>query len=395
MTLRLRAVAIVMMVALIQGCAGPERKAAVPPALTAKAAIPGLPDVRYRVGIDTATLQREALASVQRELAGRAAHGHRGTLPPAVFLAVSGGGDDGAFGAGLLNGWTAAGNRPEFKLVTGVSTGALIAPFAFLGPDYDDRLKRFYTSVTPKDILEKRSLLAALTSDALSDNTPLWRLVEREVNQSMLDAIAQEYAKGRLLLVATADLDARQAVIWNLTRIAASKAPRALEIFRSLMIASAAIPAAFPPVMIDVEANGRPYQEMHVDGGTMSQVFVYPPGLHVKDLAKANHLDRQRRLYVIRNDRLDPGWAQVERRTMSIAERAISSLIHTQGIGDLYRIYLTSQRDGVDFNLAFIPDSFDAPHREEFDTDYMRALFQTGYALAAKGYPWKKEPPGF
>jgi len=395
MTLSLRAVAIVMMVALIQGCAGPVRRAAVPPTLTAQAVIPGLEDVRYRVGLDTVALQREALVSVQRELAERAAHGHRSPLPPAVFLAVSGGGDDGAFGAGLLNGWTAAGSRPEFKLVTGVSTGALIAPFAFLGSAYDDRLKRFYTSVTPKDILEKRPLLAALTSDALSDNAPLWKLVEREVNQSMLDAIAQEYAKGRLLLVATVDLDARQAVIWNLTRIAASKDPRALELFRSLMIASAAIPAAFPPVMIDVEANGRPYQEMHVDGGTMSQVFVYPPGLHVKDLAKANHLDRQRQLYIIRNDRLDPGWAQVERRTMSIAERAISSLIHTQGIGDLYRIFLTSQRDGVDFNLAFIPDSFNAPHREAFDTDYMHALFQTGYALAAKGYAWQKVPPGF
>jgi hypothetical protein len=198
-----------------------------------------------------------------------------------------------------------------------------------------------------------------------------------------------------LLFVATVDLDARQTVLWNLTKIAASKDPKALDLFRSLMIASAAIPGAFPPVMIDVEANGRAYQEMHVDGGTMSQVFVYPPSLDIEALSRKLGTQRERRAYIIRNARLDPEWAQVDRRTMSIAGRAISSLIHTQGIGDLYRIYLTSQRDGVDFNLAYVPATFNAPRREEFDTEFMRALFKTGYDMAAKGYPWEKVPPGF
>ncbi|MEY6430858.1 patatin-like phospholipase family protein [Thioalkalicoccus limnaeus] len=382
-------------VLLGQGCAGPVRKEAVPAAFTDQAIVPGMAEVRYRVGIDTEALQSEGIASVRREQAYLASTGHRGGLPPAVFLAVSGGGDNGAFGAGLLNGWTAAGDRPEFKLVTGVSTGALIAPFAFLGPAYDEQLKRFYTTTGPKDIAKPRSLLAAVTNDALSDNAPLWQLVSREVDQSLLDAIAREYDKGRLLLVATVDLDARQSVLWNLTRIAASDHPDALPLFRSLLIASASIPGAFPPIMIDVEANGRAYQEMHVDGGTMSQVFVYPPSLHVDELAQELGAQRERRVYVIRNARLDPEWAQVERRTMSIAARAISSLIHTQGIGDLYRIYLTSRRDGVDFNLAYVPESFDTPHREEFDTEFMRALFKTGYDLAAQGYRWEKVPPGF
>lgn len=380
---------------LIQGCAGPVRQEAVPPALTHQAIVPGMPEVRYRIGLDQEALQREAIESVRREQAHLAATGHRGRMPPAVFLAVSGGGDHGAFGAGLLNGWTAAGGRPEFKLVTGVSTGALIAPFAFLGSAHDEQLKRFYTTVRPDDIAKQRPLLAALTSDALADNAPLWRLVSREVNQSLLDAIAREYEKGRLLLVATVDLDARQAVLWNMTKIAASRDPKALDLFRSIMIASAAIPGAFPPVMIDVEANGRAYQEMHVDGGTMSQVFVYPPSLHLDALASKLGSERERRVYVIRNARLDPEWANVERRTMNIAGRAISSLIQTQGIGDLYRIYLTTQRDGVDFNLAYVPASFNAPHREEFDTEFMRALYQTGYRMAANGYPWAKVPPGF
>jgi len=380
---------------LAQGCAGPVRQAAVPPAMTAQAVIPGLEEVRYRIGIDNKAIERESIASLRREQAYRAASGQRGPLPPAAFLAISGGGDNGAFGTGLLNGWTAAGDRPEFRLVTGISTGALIAPFAFLGSAYDDRLKRLYTNVSPADIVTRRSLLAALTNDALADNAPLWRLIEKEVDQALLDAIAREYEKGRLLLVGTVDLDARQGVLWNLTRIAASPDPKALRLFRSIMIASAAIPGAFPPVLIDVEAQGQAFQEMHVDGGTMSQVFVYPPKLNLKELSRQHGISRERRVYVIRNARLDPEWAQVERRTMSIAGRAISSLIHAQGLGDLYRIYLTTQRDGVDFNLAYVPAGFNAPHPEEFDPDFMRALYQTGYEMAVKGFPWEKKPPGF
>ncbi len=397
MRFRLDPVVILLATAILlaQGCVGPVRQEAVPSDLTAQAVIPGLEGVRYRIGIDTEAIERETIDSLRREQAYRAASGQRGPLPPVAFLAISGGGDNGAFGTGLLNGWTAAGDRPEFKLVTGISTGALIAPFAFLGPAYDDQLKRLYTNVSSSDIVTRRPLLTALINDALADNAPLWRLLEQEVDQALIDAVAQEYAKGRLLLVGTVDLDSRQAVLWNLTRIAASQDPKALPLFRSIMIASAAIPGAFPPVLIDVEANGQPYQEMHVDGGTMSQVFVYPPTLNLRELTKQHGASRERRVYVIRNARLDPEWAQVARRTMSIAGRAISSLIHTQGLGDLYRIYLTTQRDGVDFNLAYVPASFNAPHPEEFDPGFMRALYQTGYEMAVKGFPWAKVPPGF
>ncbi|MFZ0256351.1 MAG: patatin-like phospholipase family protein [Gammaproteobacteria bacterium] len=390
-----RVIACFVAAVLIAGCAGPIRKDAVPLDLTTQAVVPGLAEVRYRAGIDKKAILKEGMDSFRREQAYLQSRGHTGPIPPAIFLAVSGGGDNGAFGAGLLNGWTAAGTRPEFKLVTGISTGALIAPFAFLGPAYDDELREFYTSVTPADILKMRSFLAVITSDAVADNAPLWKLVEKQVDRAVLDAIAAEYQKGRLLLVATVDLDARQAVLWNMTKIAASQDPKALDLFRSVMIASAAIPGTFPPVMIDVEANGERYQVMHVDGGTMAQVFVYPPSLHVKETEEKARLTRERKVYIIRNARLDPEWAQVERRTMSIAGRAISSLIHTQGIGNLYMIYSTSQRDGVDYNLAYIPASFKVLHKEEFDTDYMRALFQTGFDLAAQGYPWQKTPPGY
>ena len=381
-----------------QGCTTLTRQPAVPEGLQNRAQVPGLSNIRYRIGNpeDQVAMAREAAESVKREQAYLASQGQHGPLPPAVFLAISGGGDDGAFGAGLLNGWSVAGNRSAFKLVTGVSTGALTAPFAFAGPAYDATLKQVYTTISAKDIAQPRNMVAALTGDAMADNAPLWKLIAKHVDRPFLDVIAAEYAKGRLLLVGTTDLDARRGVIWNLSKLAVSRDPKALELFRTLMVASAAIPGAFPPTMIDVEVDGHPYQEMHVDGGATAQVFVYPPSLDIKAGArKLGVQQRERRAYIIRNSRLDPEWAQVDRRTMTIAGRAISSLIHTQGIGDLYRIYLTTQRDGVDFNLAYIPDSFKAPRKADFDTQYMGKLYAVGYDMAAKGYPWQKTPPGF
>jgi len=211
------------------------------------------------------------------------------------------------------------------------------------------------------------------------------------VNQQLLDEIAAEYAKGRVLLVGTANLDSLEPVIWNMTAIAASKDPRSIPLFRSILLASASIPGAFPPVLIDVNLNGTHYQEMHVDGGTMAQVFFYPPSINVNEMGG----QRQRTLYIIRNARLDADWASVERSTLSIASRAIGSLTRTQGIGDLYRIYATTQRDGIDFNLTFIPRTFNTPHAAEFDTNYMRELYAVGRNAALSGYRWEKYPPGF
>ena len=377
------------------GCGTPTRLDAVPVASQAKASVVGMPEVRYWGDAKASEFLPDGLDSVRREQALLQQAGGRGSLPPAEFLAISGGGEDGAFGAGLLVGWSAAGTRPRFKAVTGISTGALIAPFAFLGPEYDDKLKEVYTTITNKDILEQRGFLAALNNDAMADTAPLRKLVRRIFDQPMLDAIAAEHEKGRILLIGTTNLDARRPVIWNVTKIAASHSPQALELVQTLLVASAAIPGAFPPVMISVEADGKTFEEMHVDGGATAQVFVYPPSVNLKAETERVGITRQRRLYVIRNARLDPDWAQVDRQTLSIANRAIASLIQTQGVGDLYRIYIAAQRDGIDFNLAYIPESFKTPLREPFDKTYMQALFKVGYDLAANGYPWAKTPPGY
>ena len=383
------------LVLVLQGCASaPPRHAAVPAELTAKAEIPEMSGVRYVAGGDMTELSRIAVQSVRIEQALLAEQGHKGPLPPAVFLAVSGGGDNGAYTAGLLNGWTATGTRPEFKLVTGISTGALIAPFAFLGPKYDALLKTVYTTISPKDVLVPRGLIAGMMSDAMADNAPLWKLTRKSVTLDLLKEIAAEYAKGRFLLMATVDLDARRGIIWDMGKIASYGTPQALDLFISIMIASASIPGAFPPTMIDVEAGGKRFQEMHVDGGIMAQVFVYPASILIAKEGAAAGITRERKLYVIRNSRLDTDWAQVERSTMTIAGRAIASLIHSQGIGDTYRIYAIAQRDGVDFNLTFIPSTFNFPHKEEFDTEYMRKLYDVGFDQGVKGIPWAKTPPG-
>ena len=376
----------------LAGCATPQRLPAVPTASIPQAET-GLGRVRYLVARETDTFAVDALAAMQREKAWLASQGQTGPLPPAYFLAISGGGDNGAFGAGLLNGWTAAGTRPEFKLVTGVSTGALIAPFAFLGPKYDYVIKRVYTTTSQKDIFKKRSFLKGLFGDAMADTSPLAETIATYVNQPLLDEIAAEYAKGRVLLVGTANLDSLEPVIWNMTAIAASKDPRALPLFRQILRASASIPGAFPPMMINVDVGANHYQEMHVDGGTMAQVFLFPPSLTENQVIK--DYGRTRVVYIIRNARLDADWASVERRTLPIASRAIGSLMTTQGIGDLYRIFTTTQKDQMDFNLAYIPPTFNVPHKEEFDTNYMQQLYAVGEQLAQAGYQWQKYPPGY
>ena len=237
---------------LLQGCATPPRGQAVPTALETKARVVGFPDdIRYfpRNPENIKLMEKEFVDSWSRERRYLRTQGHTGSLPPASYLAISGGGDDGAYGAGFLNGWSQTGTRPQFKLVTGVSTGALTAPFAFLGKDYDPELKLLYTSVSQKDILAKRNLYASVFGDAMADTTPLYHLIKKYVTQDMLNQIATEYAKGRLLLIGTVDLDSERPIVWNITKIAASHSAGSLDLVHKILRASAAIPGAFPPVI--------------------------------------------------------------------------------------------------------------------------------------------------
>ena len=311
-------------------------------------------------------------------------------------LALSGGGAQGAYGAGLLSGWTAAGGRPKFKLVTGISTGALTAPFAFLGPEYDEVLKNFYTTISTPDVYTERPKLGLLFgADSLADTAPLARLIAQSVDAKVLAAVAQEHRKGRRLYVGTANLDAGRLVVWNMGAIAASGHPNALHLFREVLRASASIPVAFQPVIMPVEADGKRWDEMHADGGTMTQVFFY--GFMLDLAAAAKQADVQPvpiRIFVIRNAQIKANWQAVKPLLLPIAGRTVSQLLFTQGVGDLYRIYAITQQDGIDYNLATIPDSFESHATQAFDPKDMTRLFDLGYQQAADGYPWQKTPPG-
>lgn len=312
------------------------------------------------------------------------------------YLALSGGGANGAFGAGLLCGWSATGKRPKFTLVTGVSTGALAAPFAYLGPDYDDELKEVYTTTRTRDIVEERSTLTALTGDSFYDTARLARMIERYITPELLEAVAVEHRKGRGLFIATTNLDAMRPVIWNLGAIAASEAPDKLALAQRVLLASASIPIAFPPVLFAVEASdGKRYDELHVDGGATAQVFLYPLGVDWGAVEKKLGVRGRPDVFVIYNNKLEASWKAIDPPCLTaLIEPTMSSLIRTQGIGDLYRMYVGAQRDGLKFHLAHIPTDFQESSREMFDRAYMTKLFERGFALAQAGYPWLPEPPG-
>ena len=380
-----------LLTVLMVACASVPDRRPVPGSLTGVAGIPEISGARFWADAPLPKVE-ERIALLRKQL--KAAAGSRRSRQS--ILAISGGGDNGAFGAGLLVGWTKAGDRPTFRVVSGTSTGALIASFAFLGPEYDAGLKAAFTTITKENIFKKRGKFAALTGDAFSDTKPLQQLIARYVDKKMLDKIAAEYATGRRLFVGTTNLDADRPVIWDIGMIAASGHPKALELVRKVLLASSSIPVIFPPVYFDVEAEGKRYDEMHVDGGITSQVFVYPPYVDIEELAKKVGLKGMLEVYVIRNSYIEPkGRAVVPPKIKTIASSSISTLTRSQGVGDLYRIYLQAKRDNAEFYLAHIPSDFDAERKEQFDPEYMGKLFDLGYGKAKNGYPWVKAPPGF
>jgi hypothetical protein len=312
-----------------------------------------------------------------------------------AYLALSGGGENGAYGSGLLTGWTASGKRPEFTMVTGISTGSLIAPFAFLGPAYDQQLTDIYTKYSTDDLVKKRSVIGMISAASAVDTAPLRKVIASYVDASLIAAIAAEHRNGRRLFIGTTNLDAGRPVMWNIGAIANSTDPRAPELIHKILLASASIPGAFPPVLINVEADGKVYDELHVDGGTTTQVFVYPVGIDWKAVTKKLKVPGRPDLYVIRNAPLDPIYEPVKPKLVPIAGRSISSLIRTQGIGDTYRIYLSAQRDGLRYHLAFIPKDLDVKSEEAFDLAYMRQLYDVGYEQGKAGTAWTYAPPGF
>jgi hypothetical protein len=321
-----------------------------------------------------------------------------GRIPTLHYLALSGGGPDGAFGAGVLKAWTEAGTRPEFQGVSGVSTGSIIAPFAFLGPEYDPVLEDIYTTLRTDDVLSRTFMSGLLSGIALTDTSGLARKIAQHVTPDLLEKVAAQHQRGRLLFVGTTNLDAGRPMIWNMGAIAASGHPGALQLFRDVIRASAAVPIAFPPVFIKVETpDGRTYDEMHVDGGATSQVVLVSPQIPIAALTR-QHLGRNvdRRLWVIVNNQVLVAFEPVRPRIGAVGERAISALIRGSGIGDLYKLYAIALRDEVQYRAAWIPERTPcAKASEMFDPVYMRCLFDFGGTVLRSGQLWGALPPYF
>ncbi len=339
----------------------------------AAATIPGMPDARFWA--DSVSDFNAALPS-----------------QPGPWLALSSGGADGAFGAGLLNGLSESGKRPDYAAVTGVSTGALMAPFIFAGQKYDGALRDAYTKVSAADIFEVGG-----TGESFVDSWPLKELIAKQITPALLADIAAAHKSGRRLFVVTTNIDAERSIVWNMGAIAAHASGTAggddaLKLFRSVLLASSAIPGGFPPVLINVEANGKPFQEMHVDGGVGGQFFVAPAATlspTSDDKIPATQI------YLVANSGLEPEFSIVERTTPSILTSTVSAAVKVDTRLMIDRVYAAAKRGGIDFNVASMPPDFSAVSRGPFDPLYMGALFKVGEDLGKSATPFANQPPPY
>jgi len=395
---RLRAAAAVASAVALAGCATQlEPRDPVPVELTDAASPVGFgPDIRFWGDVNDVNRIESAMLERARflieEFGDDAA---RGETPTFHYLALSGGGQYGAFASGVLTEWTRTGTRPTFALVSGISTGSIIAPFAFLGSKYDSVLEEVYTRTRTEDLVEPQFFTGIFGGASLTDTQGLQDTIARYVTEDFLEEIAVEHRKGRRLLVGTTNIDAGRSVIWDMGAIADSGRPGALQLFRKLIQASAAIPVAFPPVFFDVEAGGETYAEMHVDGGVTSQVSVLSPQVPNYLIDELTGIDVDRKLYVIVNGAVRAPAKVVQPRLPDIAGASIDRLWYAQAVGDLYRIHATAARDEIEASYTWIPADFELQPAEQFDPAFMTELFNLGAQLVRDGELWSDSPPGF
>jgi hypothetical protein len=392
----LRYIVLTAVLAISAGCSSlPPRHPVPVDQLYRAQVLPGVPAVRAWAGTFSEQFSEDLIESVRQEMRASARNG-KTRAPKINILALSGGADYGAFGAGFMNGWSQSGTRPVFKFVTGISAGALIAPFAFLGREYDGALKEGFTTVGPGDIYRVRGL-SVLWSDSLFDSTPLAELIRKYVDQDILQAVARAHRQGRRLYIGTTDMDADRLVVWNMGAIANSGHPGALELFRKVILASSSIPLTFPPVLINVTVDGVSYDEMHVDGGVKAQLFFTAATINMVQIRKQLGLpvtpEESTKLYIVRNATVGPKPESVPRKLNKIMDRSLSQLIEAQARNDLVRVYDFAQKQGFGFYWIAIPKDYKPQQKELFNTAEMNRLFSIGYNMGLRKNAWRKVPP--
>lgn len=312
---------------------------------------------------------------------------------PHNVLVLSGGGANGAYTAGVLNGWTASGTRPEFDVVTGISTGALIAPFAFLGSDYDAALRHSYTSAKESDIFKRRWLPELIWADSLADATPLKTRIASEITPEVLAKVAEAHRAGRRLYVGTTDLDSKRLVVWDMGAIACRDDSNNLGLFRDVLLASASVPGLLPPVDVEIDVDGKNHTELHVDGGVAAALFLQPAMVGVTPDQEVANAPNDSHVYVVVAGQLQLPRRAVKRRLTKVIEESIGGVLQSQLEGDLLKTYLLARFAGADFALTSVPKdiAFESSPLS-FDPVTMRQLFDTGYEHAATRQGWHVAP---
>jgi|TARA_R110002126_G_scaffold76017_17_gene190032 predicted patatin/cPLA2 family phospholipase len=361
---------ILAMVALlaISACATLQSRQQVPPQLVAEATIHADQRLRYW-GDDN------EFARIQAQVAP----GPDGDVD---YLTLSGGGINGAYGASFLVGWTDKGGRPEFEVVTGISVGAMIAPMAFLGSDYDARLRTVFSSLTQKDNSAGANFLGALFgAPSVMSNVPVLDAIRTLVDTQALNAIGVAHKQGRRLYVGTTNLNAQRPMIWDIGAIAISNLPNRLELVHQIILASTAVPGVFPPVMLDVAAQGMSFDELHVDGGVTEQVLLMPGGYE----AFVKNRSGVQKLYVIFNGVVAPSPATVQISSMSLLERAVPTLLKYLGRSNLEQLDNAARKAGLAFRLTAIPADFPESTSVFGSPQWLSALYQYGYQAGRNG----------
>ena len=374
--LLLRTAAISIIAGAIAACATPRAPFTATQAFNAQ--LPGFPQIREFADAARAKLQMDpAKINSKQDFA---------------FLALSGGGADGAFGAGVLNGWTVSQERPQFTIVSGASTGALMAPFAFLGPEYDDDIKAMYTAGHAEQFAKAATVTNVLFGAGLISENSAYRIISQYITPRLLANVAREHRKGRRLYVITTNLDAQRPVLWDMGAIAASERPDANALFTEVITASASFPGVFSPVLIDVQADGHRFSEMHVDGELTDPIFVGPEKI-LKSLGISRTASVHKSMYVLINTKLEPSFELTENSPVQVPGRAIFTLTKTERRNSVVAAYEFARRNGFKFNLTYLPRDIPDKGSVEFDTGYMRSLFAYGYELGRSGAAWHPSPP--
>jgi hypothetical protein len=389
---------LVYSILILSSCANELFRNPVPPELEEVVEVADMSHVRAWGDSFEPAWQADVIQSIRDEPEGLFPRGPNGEFQYSG-LSLSGGGEHGAFGAGFLKGWSASGSRPVFKIVTGISTGALIAPFALLGSEYDDTLEEVYTQVTADDIYLKKSILSALWRESLADNQPLRNMVEEYITDEIIDAIGVAHNNGQRLLIGTTNFDAQRAVIWSMGAVANSKHPDTYDLFRTIIVASAAIPVLFPPTFIEVEAEGEVYDEMHVDGGTMGQMVYYGSTIDWKAVLREVSGEREpvdnSVLYIIIDGEIDHHHDVVPRRLAPIAYRTIATMLKASALSSLYKMFLHAEVNGYDFKYVSLPKTYEPLDDTPYDPEEMRRMFRIGHKMGMEGDSWLSTPLEF